>query len=69
MVFQPTPWQTAAYFWEDRRQALIQTLPDDMWLIPKSESADKQDRIELTAYKGFEFKQSCLGPPPHKSNT
>ena len=63
MVFQPTPWQSAAYCFEDRRQDLVRALPDDMWLIPKTESTDRQDRIEMTAYKGFDFKQSRLGPP------
>ena len=62
MVFQPTPWQSAAYFFEDRRQDLAQTLPDDMRLMPRGESADRQDRIEFTPYKGFGFKKSRLGP-------
>ena len=53
MVFQPTPWGSAAFFFEDRRQDLVMNLPDQMWLIPKTESTDKQDRIELTAYKGY----------------
>ena len=58
MAFQPTPWQTAAYFYEDRRKDLYPTLPDEMWIIPKSESTDRQDRLELTAYKGYSHKQS-----------
>ena len=57
MVFHPTPWDAAAYFYEDRRQDLVTKLPDQMWLIPKSESTDRQDRLELTAYKGYSHKQ------------
>ena len=63
MVFQPTPWQSAAFFWEDRRPDLERNLPSDLWLIPRSDSADHQDRIELTAYKGFAHKQPFLVPP------
>ena len=69
MVFQPTPWDTAAFFYQNERQSLIPKLPDQMWLIPKTESTDHQDRIELTAYKGFQHRQPGLGPPSENQDS
>ena len=62
MVFQPSPWESAAYFWEARTHDLAPKLPGDLWVIPKTESADRQNRLEMTAYMGFGRRQQCLGP-------
>ena len=67
MVFQPSPWNSAAYFWEDRREELYKALPHDMWIIPKDISTDRKDRLELTAYKGYSHKRldgAPLSPIP-----
>ena len=53
MGFQPTPWEIAAYFFEDHRLGLITKLPDSVLLIRKEESTDRQDRLEVRAYEGF----------------
>ena len=45
------------FFFEDRREDLVQYMPDHMWLVPKRESTDGQDRLELRAYEGFPQKR------------